>query len=332
MMGVNMNVDYTLIVKNLKKWFPIQAGILSFFQRKGWVRAVDGISFEVGRNEILGLAGESGCGKTTTGRTVLKLLEPTDGKIFFERQDITNLKPNDMKKYRRFMQIIFQDPYRSLNPRKNVLSIISQPIDAHGLVADRAEKLEMVNKILEEVKLHPSERYLYKYPHELSGGERQRVALARALILKPKFIVADEPVSMLDALIRIDMLNVMLDLRKKIGFACLFVTHDLALARYICDRIAIMYLGKIIEVAPKEELLSTPVHPYTKALISAVPIPNPSARKVEVRIKGGIISPTNLPSGCRFNPRCPNVRDICQAEEPQLVEVSKNHYVACHRI
>jgi len=324
-------MEETLVVQDLEKRFPVSRGIPLISAKTLWVRAVDRVSFKIRPNEILGLAGESGCGKTTTGRTVLKLFEPTGGKILFEGNDITNLKPSAMKQYRPHMQMVFQDPYRSLNPRKNVMSILSLPIDTHKLVKTRTEKLELITKVLEEVKLHPPERYVYKYPHELSGGERQRIALAKVLVLSPKLIVADEPVSMLDALVRVSVLDLLLDLKKKTGFACLFITHDLALARYTCDRIGIMYLGKIIEIGSKDAVIGKSAHPYTKALISAVPIPNPSARKVHLQVKGDVPSPLNTPSGCPFHPRCPYADDRCRKEEQQLARIDTDHYVACYK-
>lgn len=324
-------MEETLEVQDLEKRFPVSRGISLFGGEKLWVRAVDRVSFTIKKDEIMGLAGESGCGKTTTGRTVLKLFEPTGGKILFEGHDITHLKPSAMKQYRPYMQMVFQDPYRSLNPRKNVMDILSLPIDTHRLARNRAEKLDMIMKVLAEVKLHPPERYVYKYPHELSGGERQRVALARVLVLRPRLIVADEPVSMLDALVRIGVLDLLLDLKKKTGFACLFITHDLALARYTCDRIGIMYLGKIIEIGSKDAVIDHPAHPYTKALISAVPVPNPSARKVQLKVKGDVPSPINIPSGCPFHPRCPYADDRCRKEEQQLVRIDADHYVACYK-
>jgi peptide/nickel transport system ATP-binding protein len=324
-------MENTLMVQDLEKLFPVSRGFSSFFGKKLWVHAVNRVSFTIRKDEIFGLAGESGCGKTTTGRTVLKLFEPTSGKIFFEGHDITNLKPRAMKEFRPYMQMVFQDPYRSLNPRKNIMSILSLPIDTHGLAGSRSEKLEMIMGVLDEVKMHPPERYIYKYPHELSGGERQRIALARVLVLRPRLIVADEPVSMLDALVRTRVLDLLLDLKKKTGFACLFITHDLALARYTCDRIGIMYLGKIIEMGSKDALLSYPAHPYTKALISAVPVPNPSARKVQLKVKGDVPSPINVPSGCLFHPRCPYTDDRCCKEEQQLVRIEEDHYVACYK-
>jgi len=325
------NLEETLVVQDLEKRFPVRRRVSLFFGKKFWVHAVDRVSFTIKRDEILGLAGESGCGKTTTGRTILKLFEPTAGRILFEGNDLTNLKPSEMKQYRPYMQMVFQDPYRSLNPRKNVMGLLSLPIETHGLARSRSEKLEMILHALYEVKLHPPERYVYKYPHELSGGERQRIALARALVLRPKLIVADEPVSMLDALVRIGVLDLLLELKKKTGFACLFITHDLALARYTCDRIAIMYLGKIIEIGAKDAVINQPAHPYTKALISAVPVPNPSARKIQVNVKGDVPSPIDMPSGCPFHPRCPYADDRCRKEEQQLVRIDADHYVACYK-
>ena len=324
-------MEETLVVQDLEKRFPVSRRTSLFFKKTLWLRAVDRVSFTIKRDEIVGLAGESGCGKTTTGRTVLKLYEPSGGRILFQGNDITNVKPGTMKQYRRHMQMVFQDPYRSLNPRKNVMNILSLPIDTYNLASGRSEKLEMIMKALDQVRLHPAERYLYKYPHELSGGERQRVALARVLVLNPELIVADEPVSMLDALVRVSMLDLLLDLKKKTGFACLFITHDLALARYLCDRIGIMYLGRIVEIGSKDAVITRPAHPYTKALISAVPDPNPSARKVQFNVKGDLPSPIDTPSGCPFHPRCPYADDRCREEEQQLVRIDADHYVACYK-
>ena len=324
-------MEETLVVQDLEKRFPVSRGISPFFRKTLWLRAVDRVSFTIKGDEILGLAGESGCGKTTTGRTILKLFEPSGGRILFQGSDITNLKPSAMKQYRPHMQMVFQDPYRSLNPRKNVMSILSLPIDTYKLANNRSEKLEMIMKVLDEVRLHPAEQYVYKYPHELSGGERQRIALARVLVLSPKLIVADEPVSMLDALVRISVLDLLLDLKKKTGFACLFITHDLALARYTCDRIGIMYLGRIIEMGSKDAVITHPAHPYTKALISAVPVPNPSARKIQVNVKGDVPNPIDMPSGCPFHPRCPYADDRCREDEQQLVRIDADHYVACYK-
>lgn len=318
-------------VENLKKWFPIKMGFFKELLSKEmlFVKAVDGISFEVGMSEIFGLAGESGSGKTTTGRVLLKLTEPTEGKIFFEGEDITNIPEKKFKEYRRKMQIIFQDPYESLNPLMTVRSIVEEPLVIQGTVGKEME--ERVFKALEDVQLVPPEEFLFRFPHELSGGQRQRVAVARALVLNPKFIVADEPVSMLDVSIRAEILNLLIDLREKYGVSFLYITHDLSLSRHICDSIAIMYLGKIVERGRVEDVLLEPLHPYTRALIDAVPVPDPKSRRIQVRVKGEIPSPINPPKGCRFHTRCPEIiGEVCRREEPLLRDVGRGHFVACH--
>jgi len=316
---------------NLKKWFPLRTGFFStLFKKELYVKAVDDVSFYVRKGEIFGLAGESGSGKTTTGKLLIRLIEPTGGKIIFKGEDIAKYPESKLKSYRKKVQIIFQDPYESLNPRMLVEDILSEPLLIHG-ISDEKEIYEKIYKVLEAVKLTPPEEFLLRYPHELSGGQRQRVATARALMLDPEFIVADEPVSMLDVSIRAEVLNVILDLREKFNVAFLFITHDLALARHICDRIAVMYLGKIVEMANVDDLVYDPLHPYTKALINAVPVPDPTAKRIEVVIKGEIPSPVNPPPGCRFHTRCPSIiGDICRTEEPELIELKKDHYVACH--
>ncbi|HEX69246.1 MAG TPA: ABC transporter ATP-binding protein, partial [Candidatus Bathyarchaeota archaeon] len=308
-------------VKGLKKYFPVRRGLLtSIFSRvQLYVRAVDGIDFNIEKRQIFGLVGESGSGKTTTGRTILKLIEPTDGKILFEGKDITRLTEKEFKPLRRKMQIIFQDPYESLNPKMTVLDIIAEPLRIQKVTAEEKETEERVFRALEDVQLVPPEEFLYRYPHELSGGQRQRVAVARALVLRPDFIVADEPVSMLDASIRAEVLNLLFDIKEKYGVSFLYITHDLALARHICDVIAVMYLGKIVEMAPVEKLVYEPLHPYTRALMAAVPSPDPAARRIKVVIKGEIPSPINPPSGCRFHTRCPEcLGEICRKIEPLL--------------
>lgn len=318
-------------VFNLKKYFLVRRSILDVIKRKSqkYLKAVDGVSFKILEGEIFCLAGESGCGKTTTGRTILRLIEPTAGKILFNGENILEYDENRIKAFRRRAQIIFQDPYESVNPRMTIYDIVEEPLRIHK-IGNKEERMEMVHKMLEEVELKPPESFLYRFPHELSGGQRQRVAIARALILNPLFIVADEPVSMLDMSIRAEILNLMLSLKDRHNLTYLFITHDLAVAKYICDRIAIMYLGKIVELGDIEEVIDNPLHPYTRALISAVPVPDPREKIGEIPIKGEVTSPIDLPKGCRFRPRCLYVKDICKKKEPELIEVSKNHYVACH--
>ena len=317
--------------ENLKKWFPVRLG---FFQtiisrRQLFLRAVDGISIDVKKGEIYGLAGESGSGKTTTGRLLLRLLKPTNGKILFKDKDITFLKDKKMRPLRRQMQIIFQDPYESLNPRMLVRSILEEPLLIQGISGKQSE--ELVHKAMEDVQLVPFEEFLLRFPHELSGGQRQRVAVARALVLNPEFVVADEPVSMLDVSIRAEVLNLMIDLVKKYNMAFLYITHDLALARHICDRIAVMYLGKVLEQGSSDDVIGDALHPYSQALVAAVPVPDPSSRRIEVRVKGEIPSPVNPPSGCRFHTRCSAyIGDICREKEPPLIDLGNDHFVACH--
>ena len=315
-------------VKNLKKWFPVRTGLIQdlFSRKKRYVKAVDGVSFDIKKREIYGLAGESGCGKTTTGRVILRLLEPTEGEVYLGKQNIFTLTKRQLNEFRRKAQIIFQDPYESLDPRMNTFDFIAEPLAVHNI----GNEEELVANALKTVELNPPEEFFYRFPHELSGGQRQRVAVARAMILNPEFIVADEPVSMLDVSIRSSILKLMFKLRDEMGISYLYITHDLATTRQVCDRIAIMYLGKFAEEAVTEELLKEPLHPYTQALISAVPIPDPTARKSKVAISGEIPSPIDLPPGCRFRPRCPYAMDICKREEPSLVEVESNHKVACH--
>jgi peptide/nickel transport system ATP-binding protein len=327
-----MKGEAELKVVNLKKWFPVRRGIVSTLlsRKTEYVKAVDGVSFEVRKGEIFGLAGESGCGKTTTGKTILRLLEPTSGEIYFGGQDITALNKVDMKKMRRKMQIIYQDPYQSLNPRMTVFDIISEPINVHELSDSLAETEEMIHKSLEEVELIPAEDFVFRFPHELSGGQRQRVAVARTLVLQPSFIVADEPISMLDVSIRAGILKVMLQTRLAKDVTYIFITHDLAYARHICHRGAIMYLGKIVEMTSMDHLVRHPLHPYTIALMKAVPVPDPAYEKARAVIGGEVPTPINPPSGCRFHPRCSKATDVCSTEEPELIEVGDGHFVACH--
>ncbi|MDH5449397.1 MAG: ABC transporter ATP-binding protein [Candidatus Bathyarchaeota archaeon] len=319
-------------IHDLKKYFPIKLGFLKSLTIKlvPEIRAVDGVSFKIAPREVFGLAGESGCGKTTTGRCILRLIEPTNGKILFKGTDLTALASDRMTKLRRKMQIIFQDPYESLNPRMSVYDIIAEPLTIQGIATSADQITKLVSTALEELDLNPPEEFMYRFPHELSGGQRQRVAIARAFVLKPEFIVADEPVSMLDASIRSEVLNLILGLIEETQCAFLYITHDIALTRHICNRIAIMYLGTITEKGPTEKMIQNPLHPYTEALIAAVPVPDPTARRTEIVIKGEVPSPINPPPGCRFHPRCPYAKQKCQEEEPQLVNATKDRYVACH--
>jgi peptide/nickel transport system ATP-binding protein len=327
-------MEETLVrVDELKKWFPVRTGFIKSLTsgQKLFVKAVDGVSFDIKPREIYGLAGESGSGKTTTGRLILRLIEPTAGKIYFKDKDITKIKSKEFASYRRKMQIIFQDPYESLNPRMTVGSIVSEPLHVQKICKSEREVQERVAAALEEVQLTPPDEFVSRYPHEVSGGQRQRIAVARSLVLKPDFIVADEPVSMLDVSIRAEVLNLMVELVEKLNVAFLYVTHDLALARHLCNRLAIMYLGKIMEKGYTEDIIYEPLHPYTKALMAAVPVPDPESKRAEVVIKGEIPSPINPPSGCRFHTRCPQyIGDICRLTEPKLFHVGKDRYVACH--
>jgi len=329
-----MPEEITIEVRNLKKYFPIKMGFFKTLRTKEIpaVRAVDDVSFAIKKGEIFGLVGESGCGKTTTGRLLVRLIEATEGKVYFKGTDISSLSLyGEMRKLRRKMQISFQDPYESLNPRMSVYDILSEPLHLQNVVESEDEVKERVIRVLEDMDLIPPEEFLYRFPHELSGGQRQRVAIARAFILEPEFVVADEPVSMLDASIRSEVLKLILGLVKKFQCSFLYITHDIALARYICDRIAVMYLGKIVEQGPTEDVIKKPLHPYTEALLAAIPVPDPTARRIEVVIKGEVPSAINPPSGCRFHTRCPYAWDICKKEEPPLVNIEKERYIACHK-
>jgi len=324
--------DTLIAVRGVRKWFPVNTGFLSslLYKQELYVRAVDGITFDIKKGEILVLAGESGCGKTTTGRCILYLETPTDGQVVYAGVDLATLDRNEMKEIRKRMQITFQDPYESLNPKQSIFSIVSEPLTVHKIPSTPSQRRERVLEVLESVALTPSEDYIDRYPHELSGGQRQRISVARALILHPQFMVADEPVSMLDVSIRAEILNLLLKLRKDLGLTYLFITHDLAVATYIADRIAIMYLGKVVEIGPAHDVAFSPEHPYTRALISAVPSGDPTVKRRVESLKGEPPSPINVPPGCRFHPRCPYAQEICVREVPDDRDMGDGHYVACH--
>ena len=314
-----------LEVKDLVKHFPVRGGVFS--RIRNYVRAVDGVSFDLEPSETLGLVGESGCGKSTTGGALLRLIEPTSGEVSFEGTDVCALDRESMRKLRREMQIIFQDPYASLNPRMTVGSIVGEPLTIHG-IAKGKEKEEKVASLLHRVGLRPE--HIRRYPHEFSGGQRQRIGIARALALNPKLIIADEPVSALDVSIQAQVINLLEDLQKEFGIAFVLIAHDLAVVQHVSDRIAVMYLGKIVEMSSADRVVMEPKHPYTEALLSAVPIPDPTLRKKRMILTGDVPSPVNPPSGCRFHTRCPYKEERCVAEEPPMREISPGHFAACH--
>ena len=316
-----------LVVDNLKTYFPVRAGI---FQRVvAHVKAVDGVSFTIREGETFGLVGESGCGKTTVGRTILRLIPASGGTVFFDGEDVLNKPRGEMKALRRNMQIVFQDPYSSLDPRMPVGDIIAEGLQIHGL-SNKKERGEAVLDVLDKVGLNPY--HANRYPHEFSGGQRQRIGIARALALKPKFIICDEPVSALDVSIQSQVLNLLRQLSEEFGLTYLFIAHNLSVVEHISDRVGVMYLGKLVEVTRREELYKNPLHPYTQALLSAIPMPNPRLRRQRIVLKGEVPSPLNPPSGCRFHTRCPLAVDRCRVEEPVFEEKGHDHWVACHLV
>jgi len=323
-------------IEGLKKWFPVRRNIKDIVGRKErkWVRAVDGVTFNIKKGEIFGLVGESGCGKTTTGKLLMKLLEPTEGKMLFNQEDVTHLSKGELIEYRTKVQMVFQDPYASMNPRFRIRDVLEEPLLIHKIGVTRAERNEKIAKALAEVRLQPPEEFMLRFPHMLSGGQRQRAATARSLILQPSMIVADEPVSMIDLSTRAEILHMMKEVQRDLGLTYLYITHDLSTARYFTDKIAVMYLGRIVEMGDPDDVIDNPKHPYTKALIAAVC--EPVAGKVnvikEVPIKGEIPSAQNIPKGCRFHPRCPYATEDCSTkEEPELEVVKGDHMAACRR-
>ena len=317
-----------LEIHNLKKYFPIKAG---FFSRTvAYVKAVDGISFAIKKGETFGLVGESGCGKSTTGRTILRLVDATSGEVQFEGTDLLALSDDEMRDMRKEMQMIFQDPYASLNPRKSVGEIVGEPLDFHQLVGSKKEREDKIKDVLSNVGL--GEESIKRYPHEFSGGQRQRIGIARALAVRPKLIIADEPVSALDVSIQAQVINLIQDLQKDFGLTYLLIAHDLSVIKHISDRIAVMYLGMIVELTDKKSLFSNPLHPYTQALLSAVPIPDPTKKRKQIILEGDVPSPINPPSGCYFHPRCYLAEDVCREVKPELKMTEDGHAVACNLV
>ena len=332
-MDTTITNDRVLLeVKSLKKYFPIRKGL--FRRVVGQVKAVDGVSFYINEGETLGLVGESGCGKTTTARCILRALDPTGGQILFRPQsgqmvDIAALPESELRPLRRDMQMIFQDPFASLNPRMNLLDIVGEPLLVIEGIKSHHERMERVAELLRLVGLRPE--YMQRFPHAFSGGQRQRIVIARALALNPSLVVADEPVSALDVSVQAQVLNLMMKLQQRLNLTYLFVAHDLSVVKHICDRVAVMYVGKLVETAPTDELFHHPKHPYTAALMSAVPVADPRVRLAMIPLEGDVPSPANPPSGCYFHPRCSDAVDICQTKTPTLEEISPGHFVCCHR-
>lgn len=317
-----------VVVKNLKKYFPITGGFLR--RVVGHVQAVEDISFTIRKGETLGIVGESGCGKSTTGRTILRLLDKTGGEVYYNGKEVFELSKEEMVKLRTKMQIVFQDPYSSLNPRKTVAQIVGEALVEHGLANKGKDVNDKVSEVIEKCGLAPY--HIRRYPHEFSGGQRQRIGIARALALNPEFIVCDEPVSALDVSIQSQVINLLMDLQQDMGLTYLFISHDLSVVKHISDRIGVMYLGSMVELASKDELYKSPLHPYTQALLSAIPIPDPTRKRERIILKGDIPSPANPPKGCRFHTRCPYAMEVCKEVVPEFIESAPDHFVACHLV
>jgi len=320
--------EVLLKVKNIKKYFPIHTGM--FARKTGDVKAVDDVSFEVYEGETLGIVGESGCGKSTTGRVIMRLQEATEGTIEFQGVELTKLSDEKMRKMRRDIQMVFQDPYASLNPRHSIEKILEEPLIVHKIGGTKEERKNLIYEYLELVGL--SAYHAKRYPHQFSGGQRQRIGIARALMTNPKLIIADEPVSALDVSIQAQVLNLMQKLQKDLNLTYIFIAHDLGVVRHISNRVGVMYLGKIVELANSEEIYADPLHPYTQALLSAVPVPDPQFEREQIYLKGDIPSPANPPTGCTFHTRCPVATEICKSKVPQFLEAKPGHYVACHLV
>lgn len=317
-----------LSVQDLKKHFPIKGGIIQ--RTVGHVKAVDGVSFDIYKGETLGIVGESGCGKSTTGRAIIRLFENSGGHVYFKGEDINKLSRKELRALRPKMQMIFQDPYSSLNPRMTVGQIVGEALEDHGIIKDKKELRKKVIKTIEDCGL--AAYHIDRYPHEFSGGQRQRIGIARALALDPEFIIADEPVSALDVSIQAQIINLLMDLQKERGLTYLFISHDLSVVEHISTRVGVMYLGSMVELSPSKELYKNPLHPYTKALLSAAPVPDPTAKRDRIILRGDIPSPSNPPPGCKFHTRCPYAMDICQLEVPEFKDRGEGHFVACHYV
>jgi oligopeptide transport system ATP-binding protein len=320
--------EILLRAENIVKRFPVTGGIFS--REVAAVKAVSDVSFEIKKGETLGLVGESGCGKSTLGRCLIRLINPTSGKIFFKDQDITNIEGDELRELRKKMQIIFQDPYASLNPRMTIGAILEEPLLIHNLYSSKKDRLDRIHELVRLVGLRPE--HLSRYPHEFSGGQRQRVGIARALAVNPELIICDEPVSALDVSIQAQVINLLMELQQKLGLTYVFIAHDLKVVEHVSHRVAVMYLGKIVEMAPSEELYKNPQHPYTKALLSAIPVPDPKPRSERIILTGDVPSPLNPPEGCHFNPRCPVVGSDCKSQSPQLKNFSHVHQVSCLKV